>query len=338
MKAANQFAMLCDNAFDFLARSAREIESEPKHALVSFAAGMELLLKARLLDEHWTLTVQGKPNRESFLAGDFSSVSMKDALERLEAVLGEPVPKEAAAAFSRVASHRNRALHFFHDLGDRAAVAKDMCIGWLYLSKQLKQWGPAFSGFDRQVRKIDLEMRKVTAFLSAAFEDATPELDRKRSKGIEVKACSGCGYVAATVELEQPPVWKETCLVCAWSVTRISFPCPGCEAPRHFTSWDCFQPIQCECGVTIDQDDVRQALDESDPFDETAINCGECESPGTVILHGDLYICVECASYGPHTSLATCEWCQECQLNGSSLELSSISGCAVCDGRGVDDD
>src|SRR4051812_17574119 len=49
------FSALVGNGFDFLVRSAQELDKEQKFAIAHFATGVELLLKARLFHEHWTL-------------------------------------------------------------------------------------------------------------------------------------------------------------------------------------------------------------------------------------------------------------------------------------------
>src|SRR5690606_21971377 len=110
---------LCLSAFEFLKRSVEEFENEPKFALVHFSTGLELLLKARLLKEHWSLVVTGKADLRQFRSGESQTVSIKDALERLDIVVGDPVPKDARLIFEKIARHRNRVMHFFLEVGDQ---------------------------------------------------------------------------------------------------------------------------------------------------------------------------------------------------------------------------
>ena len=51
------FDSLVLNAFDFLERAVRELEKSPKYSVLHFFNSIELLLKARLLKEHWALVV-----------------------------------------------------------------------------------------------------------------------------------------------------------------------------------------------------------------------------------------------------------------------------------------
>src|SRR4051794_21942996 len=90
------FESLVVNAIDFLTQSAEEVESHPKYSVIHFCAGIELLLKARLLREHWSLVVTkpGEISKRKFEEGDFESVSMRQCFERLENVCGERLQEE----------------------------------------------------------------------------------------------------------------------------------------------------------------------------------------------------------------------------------------------------
>ena len=71
------FQRLTTSALEFLRRAMAEAEANPKFALVHFCAGLELILKARLLREHWSLVVTSKPDLRKFQSGDFrESVSL----------------------------------------------------------------------------------------------------------------------------------------------------------------------------------------------------------------------------------------------------------------------
>jgi len=75
------FSSLTLNAFDFLGRGIEEFDKAPKYSVIHFCAAVEMLLKARLMKEHWSLIVS-RPDQaklHSFIAGDFTSVTMNEA-------------------------------------------------------------------------------------------------------------------------------------------------------------------------------------------------------------------------------------------------------------------
>lgn len=49
---------IAESAMDFLKRAVDEIEKHPKYSVIHFATAVELILKARLMHEHWALVVE----------------------------------------------------------------------------------------------------------------------------------------------------------------------------------------------------------------------------------------------------------------------------------------
>src|SRR4051812_44192212 len=84
--APDGFDKLVENGLDFLQRSLSEVKKNPKYSVIHFSSGIELLLKARLLHEHWSLVVvkPGEITKQQFLSGDFESVSPRKCMERIE--------------------------------------------------------------------------------------------------------------------------------------------------------------------------------------------------------------------------------------------------------------
>lgn len=107
---------LTDNAIDFLNRAIDEFKDRPKYSIINFYTAVELFLKARLSREHWSLIVRKSPDRKKFEAGDFDSVTFDEACERLKNVVESPVPERARNNFDAIRKHRNKMVHFFHDV------------------------------------------------------------------------------------------------------------------------------------------------------------------------------------------------------------------------------
>ena len=150
------FDSLVSNGIDFLSRSVTDLKKRPKYSVINFCVGLEILLKARLIKEHWALVVT-KPETaiiEQFRAGDFHSVSMEDAIRRLKNVAGERIGKDEEISFEQVRKHRNRLVHFFHPAYARSPIEKlvqevvtEQCKAWFYLHRLLTlNWEPQRSG------------------------------------------------------------------------------------------------------------------------------------------------------------------------------------------------
>ncbi|WP_370212807.1 hypothetical protein [Roseovarius sp.] len=114
---------LSESAFDFPERSVDEIVTHPKYSVIHFATAVELILKARLMREHWTLVVERASDvtLDDFLTGKAKTVSQADAIKRLKNACGENIPSDAATQFGKIAAHRNRMIHFLHEAGRKEA-------------------------------------------------------------------------------------------------------------------------------------------------------------------------------------------------------------------------
>ena len=112
---------LTENGLAFLRRAVGEMSAQTitlrnlSFAVVDLAAAVEVLIKARLVREHWTL-ICADPDKATaalVLAGTVKTVALEQAVKRLDGVAG--VPMIASGYDKRVdeiARLRNRAIHF----------------------------------------------------------------------------------------------------------------------------------------------------------------------------------------------------------------------------------
>lgn len=77
-----------ENSLDFIVKSFEEIKNPKslKYALLNFTSGMELLFKAILLNEHWSLTLENvdKIKEQSYANRNFMSVNWNNSIQRLK--------------------------------------------------------------------------------------------------------------------------------------------------------------------------------------------------------------------------------------------------------------
>ncbi len=329
------FRRLTTSALEFLRRAMAEVEANPKFALVHFCAGLELILKARLMREHWSLVVMSKPDLRKFQSGDFDSVGLGAAIERLATVVNDPLPKDTQIAFEKIARHRNRVIHFVHDIDDvtkikmKESIAADICLGWFFLSQLLQHWSSHFALLKRDIVKIDIGMRKVRTYLQVSFTRIKPRLDAARAAGRAVAGCPSCGFESAVISQQERALHSQSCAVCHYRMSLVDYVCgDGCGIPHRFSGYHAFQPINCGCGHLITQADLRRFLDDGPRDGEpTRINCGECGAEETVVRHGEKFLCVEC--FYDNSDIGTCDWCGEYQIGGSLLD-SAKDGCVCC--------
>jgi hypothetical protein len=114
------------NGLDYLKSTVEHLSERPtardlKYAVLHLQAAVEVLLKVRLIREHWTL-VFSKPNQASqaaFATGDFTSIGLDDTIARLKGIVGVSLKPQAEHGFKRLSQVRNNLQHF--GLVDQAA-------------------------------------------------------------------------------------------------------------------------------------------------------------------------------------------------------------------------
>ena len=127
---------LTDNALDFLL-SASEAASRAatrrnlKDAVIHAANGIEVLAKARLAREHWSLIFNdvNRVNRQKLEKGDFISVDPENTLARLKQVAGFSIDGQYKSQLVELRNLRNRLTHFTATIDEARAkslVAKAM--------------------------------------------------------------------------------------------------------------------------------------------------------------------------------------------------------------------
>jgi hypothetical protein len=103
------------NGLDYLESVVEHLQGEPtsrnlKYAILHLVAGIEVVLKARLSLEHWSLVFEhpGSATTEAWRAGEFKSCSILQAHDRLVEIVGIDVPGSARHTIRALQEKRNR--------------------------------------------------------------------------------------------------------------------------------------------------------------------------------------------------------------------------------------
>lgn len=120
---------LLENGLDFILSALEYFGGSPserdlKYGVLHLCSGVELVLKERLLREHWILVFE-KPDQASKTAlesGDFRSVRFDACIDRLAKICGIKWLENHKEEFRRFRSRRNRIEHF--SITDSVAAIK----------------------------------------------------------------------------------------------------------------------------------------------------------------------------------------------------------------------
>ena len=332
------FQSLVANGFSYLRRSVAELESQTKISVSHFAAGLELLLKARLFHEHWAL-VSSNPHSTPWSAlkdGTLRSIAAADLVSALAQVTGRSLSRERAV-FKEVFDHRNRALHFVPS-GDVESVAAEQYRSWYYLYRLLcDPWKAVFSSYSETIEDLDKLFHGHAACLKVRFD----ELEKankfvKASRKNALIDCFICGHESGI--LSHPDEWLS------------QLDCPVCLAALKVARFDCgfwqdvsggyFGGVECRCGKQHETEELAQLVDDSPAMSpkeeyergETRLHCGECLQMLAVAPRDGKLICVGCGAQFRDCDRCSCGSCYE-DWAGYDCSDTLWAGCEFCEGE-----
>lgn len=352
MKIEEVFDKIVTNAIDFLEKSVEELNQKPKYSIINFCSAVELFIKARLAAEHWTLIVTKNqtPNHDKVISGDFKSVTLDEAFEKLETVLNSPLHDREILIFKKLFSHRNKAVHFYHDahineekmIGLIQEIAKEQLNAWYYLYEILKKrWTESFEHRFIEIDKINTKLKAHREFLNVVYNNILSEISRLKETGVTFEICPSCGYESQKHDniKRDRPYYSAQCLVCDIEMNSLVIPCSEveCDSDVLFVGEGFATCSSCETDLSpIDierelRDEVNSYIAaKSGEYYEDA-NCCECgESESVIQVSGtEDYFCCSCLTV--FDEIFFCEWCNT--PSTSMTEDSFLTGCDYCEGR-----
>lgn len=193
---------LLRNGLDFVAEAVKLLRGEPtdralKQAVIYLDAGVELVLKERLVCEHWALVFRelGAVRKSAFDSGDFQSASFDECIERLTRITGWDLTDRDHRSLRRFRRSRNKLMHC--GLVDdpralRAAAATALSILLDFVNHQFdyKKLGRAEETFLSEIRE---EISEFVRFVEHRWEVIQNDVS---SAGCVVSECDSCGQAA----------------------------------------------------------------------------------------------------------------------------------------------
>lgn len=327
------FNALAQNGLGFIERSAVELPKDQQVSIAHFATGVELVLKARLFAEHWTLIAE-RPHQCNWAAvesGTVKSIQASDLCAALSTITGDSLHHEQPV-FRRVFEHRNRVLHWLpHD--DVVAVTAEQCRAWHALySLLLGSWAPVFAEQRGQIDKVEKTLRTHKVYLETRFKAIEPKL-RGLSNAGRVALCRVCEFPSAEVLNPDSLVSPSDCQVCDSVGIIARFRCGALKEIADL-------PFECDrCHSEHTQKELANDVESTNcRSNDELLNepgrpqCGEClELESKVIPFEDGYVCLDCHAQFDTGDYETCEYCNQPWV-GYNTESSYWLGCELCEG------
>jgi len=282
---------LLENALDFVLSAAEHAKKNTprdlKYAILHIAAGIELLLKARLEKEHWSLLFANvdQADEASLRSGDFVSVDFKAAPKRLKGIAGIVLPETTLKQLAELYATRNKVQH----LAIRIPMAQVRALvgqGHNFVLDFVKEnLAKEAKPYEKEMKAIREQVAELEGFIAARLTAIKPQIDAA-NRLIE---CPRCLQETLEVGSDEPH-----CLYCEYecdwetlarerSETGEILRCPGCgEMSCTFVvfnnddaGWYCLN-----CDVRYDS-----------TGDESYTPCPRC---GEGLVKGDGGMCSDC--------------------------------------------
>ncbi len=290
------------NAIDFLNTSIKQLEENPKYSMINFYSAIELCLKARLMDEHWSLISVNidKISQEKLKRGDFHSVGLEQARERLGNLTGQGLEENEYKCFDSLRIERNKLVHFYSTDFEKSKenlfeYHSKQLTAWYYLYHILiDRWDETFRAFFANIEELNRIMYSKKEFLRAKYKTILPDIEMLKKKGVHFGDCQECDLESLGVFVKETPVAEYECLVCGFEGFYLKLECEKCNANYFHSVGD----IKCtNCDNEVEFEEIREKyISPNSPL------CNSCchPKPTTINLSKDEvefiedWFCINC--------------------------------------------
>ncbi|MFJ9900332.1 hypothetical protein ACIQPR_44080 [Streptomyces sp. NPDC091280] len=195
------------NGLDYLLSVVEHLESgdervsarDLKYAVLHLAAGAEVLLKARLQLEHWSLVFKdpGQAKRSELESGTLKSCGPDETVQRLKDIAGIVISDKDTSALWKLAKHRNSLQHYglFGQSGNARAVESQAAEVLDFLIRFLdEELLPALPPHEAEQSTTDIErirggLSQIRGFVTKRMQRIRAELEPIRERTLQCPDC-----------------------------------------------------------------------------------------------------------------------------------------------------
>lgn len=230
---------LLQNAEDFILSAIEYSKNENKgtwkYSLLHLASAIELIIKANLEQEHWSLLFENVNNaeRESLEKGRFKSVDFETAVKRLERIAGLTISDKDEKYLRKIRDIRNRLTHFAIDI--KVEELKSVIAQGINIFMKFYEALDVNKSRKEFIFMMSLELREFQKFVDLRMRELKNQLDNAQRPPNEFGICLRCLRDALILEEHSE------CAICLFCGIESTFqeladnsegpggPCPECE-------------------------------------------------------------------------------------------------------------
>jgi len=305
---------LLENGLDFILSSVQLIIEKKKiqdykYSVLHLSAGLELVLKERLKQEHWSFVFENidKAKKELLATGDFQSVKLDSLLNRLKELCGIDLATGDLGVLQDLKKRRNKIEHFAFnetELSLKSLSAKVLNFAFEFIHSELDN--DSFSqAIKSQVEEIRISSLEFKEFVIHRFDSLKPKLEELKKQDFTlVVQCPYCDQ--ESLVLDQDKIAHEGFVKCAVCIV---------QADPETAAFDYVQNILgcSHYGSFKDGDEFPLR------------NCPEC-GLNAFVGANDGYICFNCCETSSVDSTNECSYCGEIYF----LKADDLGFCDNC--------
>lgn len=283
------------NGLDFILKGLEELENYEgcgevnclKYVVLHIDAGIELILKSKILEEHWSLAFEQPQNAKvkAYQEGDFSSVTLASSIKRLRDICDIQISKEEEDKITALHKKRNIMQHFGindTEVSIRGVVAAALEVMMVFIHNYLDE-GELTESEQSMIKSIKENIIVLQTYINQRMAALKPELSKYKEPWIS--ECSNCGQRAAIFDKEFPGI---RCLFCEYEHNSEDDPAGVAdEFAEYFLGLSGYQCAQ-------------------DGEEWPIYDCPACNTIDAYILTGTFSLCVSCGDQGRYNFCCEC--------------------------------
>ncbi|WMD05582.1 hypothetical protein [Streptomyces sp. FXY-T5] len=171
-----------------------------KYVVLHLQAAAEVLLKARLEQEHWSLVAEKitdrRFSRAKFEKGDFTSITPGEALRRIRDIVGFEITVDEEKSLDALTKARNALQHYgltetYESVEALAAKVLDFLIRFLYEALYSDVQALAAAGDDvlQDLEYISAGVNRMHTYISQRLERIRPSLEGLAALTVQCPRC-----------------------------------------------------------------------------------------------------------------------------------------------------
>jgi hypothetical protein len=302
---------LLENGLDFIDKSLKPIldsknQHDLKYSILHLSAGIELVLKEILKNEHWSFIFEdiNKASLNKLNSGDFVSVAFETIITRVTNIAQVDIAESSLKQIRAIKKMRNKMEHFSfaeNPYALRSTVSKVLCdiLGIIKNNLDINNYSKdTIAVYDSIIHKT-LKFEEYVKIKMAKLEK---EINKLKEDKIEVVECPKCHQVSFPLDEDLK------CLFCEYH-----------DTPEQVAEDYLEEVLGISIFATI-----------KDGGDNPICECPECESETMIILDDGSSLCFSCFERINSENLSCCNDCGNIIVVNKKNDYDDIYLCPTC--------